>query len=178
MVGKKFQIGECVLYNKEKGLFLSVHVDDIKLAGKKQNISPTLKFLVKDVDLGKPTSFLDHVHLGCTQRECQIGKDIVDNSRSMFESRISAGATEKLPERKATGKPDAEKISSWKVMQRNAWKDIANLRIKQLSYYTKSQRHAWMIINFKNDKWISWRIIYGLLTNCFEMSILGTYWEA
>ena len=31
----------------------------------------------------------------------------------MFESRISAGAMEKLPETKATGKPDAETISSW-----------------------------------------------------------------
>ena len=49
---------------------------------------------MKDVDLGEPTSFPDHVHLGCTQRECQISKDIVDNYNSMFESRISAGAVE------------------------------------------------------------------------------------
>ena len=36
--------------------------------------------------------------LGCTQRECEIiSKDIVDNYRTMFESRISAGTTEKLP---------------------------------------------------------------------------------
>ena len=32
---------------KEKGLFLSVSVDDIKLAGKKQNNSPTWKILRK-----------------------------------------------------------------------------------------------------------------------------------
>ena len=51
----------------------------------------------KKVDLGKPTSFLDHVFLGCTQRQCEISKDIVDNYRTMFESRISAGAAEKLP---------------------------------------------------------------------------------
>ena len=83
---------------REKGLFLSVYVDDIKLAGKKQNINPTWKILMKDVDLGEPTSFLDHVYLGCTQRECQISKDIVEIYRSMFESRISAGAMEELPE--------------------------------------------------------------------------------
>ena len=52
---------------------------------------------MKDVDLGEPTSFLDHVYLGCTQRESKISKDIVDNYRTMFESRISAGAMEKLP---------------------------------------------------------------------------------
>ena len=51
--------------------------------------------------------------LGCTQRECQKRKSIVDNYRSMFESRICAGATEKLSERKATGKLDAETTSSW-----------------------------------------------------------------
>ena len=50
--------------------------------------------------------------LGCTQRDCQISKDIVDNYSSMFESRISAVATEKLPTR-PSGKPDAETISSW-----------------------------------------------------------------
>ena len=90
-----------------------VYVDDTKLAGKKLNISPTWKILMKDVDLGEPTSFLDHVYLGCTHGECQTNKDIVDNCRSMFESRISAGATEKVPATKATGKPAAETTSSW-----------------------------------------------------------------
>ena len=88
-------------------------MDDTKLAGKKQNINPTWKILVKDVDLGEPTSFFDHVYLGCTQRECQISKDSVDNHKSTFESRISAGAMEKLPEAKAPGKPETYTISSW-----------------------------------------------------------------
>ena len=66
------------------------------MAGKKQNINPMWKVLNKEVDLGEPTSFLDHVHLGCTQRQCEISKDTVDDYRAMFESRISAGATEKI----------------------------------------------------------------------------------
>ena len=74
-----------------------MYVDDIKLAGKKQNINPMWKLVNKEVDLGEPTYFLDHVYLRCTQRQCQISKDIVDNCRAMFESRISAGRTEKLP---------------------------------------------------------------------------------
>ena len=97
MVGRRFPIGNAYSYTVKKGLFLSVYVDDIKLAGKKQNINPMWKVLNKEVDLGEPTSFLDHVYLGCTQRQCEISKDIVDNYRTMFESRISAGATEKLP---------------------------------------------------------------------------------
>ena len=82
-------------YTVKKGLFLSVYVDDIKLAGKKQNLDPMWKVLNKEVDLGEPTSFLDHVSLVCTQRQCEISEDIVDNYRNMFESIISAGASEK-----------------------------------------------------------------------------------
>ena len=83
---------ECLFVHREKGLFLSVYVDDIKLAGKKRNIDPMWEVLNKEVDLGEPTSFFDHVYLGCTQRQCEISKDIVDNYRTMFESRISAKA--------------------------------------------------------------------------------------
>ena len=83
--------------HREQGLFLSVYVDDIKLAGKKHNIDPMWKVLNKEVDLGEPTSFQDHVYLGCTQRQCEISKEIVDNYRTMFEYRISTGATEKIP---------------------------------------------------------------------------------
>ena len=36
----------------------------MKLAGKKQNLDPMWKVLNKEVDLGEPTSFLDHVYLG------------------------------------------------------------------------------------------------------------------
>ena len=82
--------------HRGKGLFSSVYVDDIKLAGKKQNIDPMWKPLNKEVDLGEPTSFLDHENLGCTQRQWQISKDIVDNYRTMFESRISAGRRRKI----------------------------------------------------------------------------------
>ena len=71
-----------------------MYVDDIKLAGKTENIEQTWTILMKDVDLGEPTSFLDHVYLGCTERECQISNDVVTNYRDMFESRISAGAKE------------------------------------------------------------------------------------
>ena len=91
MEGRKFQIEKFLFVHREKGLFLSAYVDDIKLAGKKHNIDPMWKVLHKEVDLEEPTSFLDHGYLGCTQRKCEISKDIVDNYRTMFESRICAG---------------------------------------------------------------------------------------
>ena len=70
---------ECLFVHREKGLFLSVYVDDLKLAGKKQNLNPMWK--VQHHSLIMYTS----------------SRDIVDNYRTKFESRISAGATEKLP---------------------------------------------------------------------------------
>ena len=51
MAGRKFQIGNVSSFIVKKGLFLSVYVDDIKLAGKKQNLDPMWKLLNKEVDL-------------------------------------------------------------------------------------------------------------------------------
>ena len=76
-----------------KGLFLSVYVDGHQIGW----IDPIWKVHNKEVDLGEPTSFLDHVYLGCTQIQGERSKEIVDNYRTMFESIISAGATEKTP---------------------------------------------------------------------------------
>ena len=72
-------------------------MDDIKLAGKKQNLDPMWKVLNKEVDLGEPTSFLDHVYLGFTQRQCKKKQKCFGQLQTMFESRISAWRTEKLP---------------------------------------------------------------------------------
>ena len=101
---------------------------------------------MKDVDLGEPTSFLGHVCLGCTQRECQNSQDIVANYRSMFESRISAGAMEKDTETKATEKLDAETISSWSCdMEGHAKKcvevycELANKTMHRLQNKNKLQ---------------------------------------
>ena len=78
---EKFPNWGCLFVHREKGPFLSVYVDDMKLAGKKQNINPTWKIQMEEVDLGEPTSCLDLVYLGCTQRECEISKNIVANCR-------------------------------------------------------------------------------------------------
>ena len=88
---------ECLFAHRKQMLFLSVHVDDIKMAGKKQNLAPVCKNSMKNVDIEEPTSFLDHVYLGCTQRECKPIEKIIGQYNKMFESRNSAGATEKLP---------------------------------------------------------------------------------
>ena len=91
---------------------------------------------MKDVDLGEPTSCLDHVYLGCTQLECQISKDTVDNYRNMFESKISAGVKENLP---VSEKSDAN-IHSWSYeMEGHAKKCVE--RYCELANKTTQQLH-------------------------------------
>ena len=48
---------ECLFTHRQKGFFLSVYVDDIKLAGKKQNLDPMWKLLNKEVDFGRTNIF-------------------------------------------------------------------------------------------------------------------------
>ena len=58
-------------------------------------MTPIRKKLMKNVDLNEPTSFLDQVCLGCTQRDCRQNV-ITEEYTKMFDSRISAGGTENL----------------------------------------------------------------------------------
>ena len=136
-----------------------MYVDDIKLAGKKQNISPTWKRLMKDVDLGEPTSFLDHAYLGCTQRECQISKGILKSVMILWQTTEICSNHGFLPELWQNFQFPRNEMPifphgpmTWKVMQRNAWQDIANWRIKPRSNYAKSRRHAWMTISFREEE--------------------------
>ena len=142
-----------------------------------KNFDPMWKILNKEVDLGEPTSFLDHVYLGCTQRQCQISKEIVDNYRTMFQSRISAERVDKLPFRQNLH------ISSWSYdMAGHAKKcverycELANKTTQQLykvSTPCTDDHH------FKEEEMkIRWRIVKTMLSNCPEMLILGTYWTS
>ena len=151
-------------------------VDDIKLVGQKQNLDPMWKLLNKEVDLGEPTSFLDHAHLGCTQRQCEISKDIVDNYRIMFESRISAGATEKLP------CSENLCISSWCFdMEGHAKKCVeryCELANKTTQQFYKVSTPCIDDHHFKEEELKSvGEFVKSMLSNCSEMLVFGTYWK-
>ena len=134
---------ECFFVHREKGYSYL-----------KQNIDPMWKVLNKEVDLGEPTSFLDHVYLGCAQRQCEINKDIVDNYRTMCESRITAGEMKKYHARKIFVFLRGPTI--WKVMSRNEWNDIVSWPTRRLNNSTKYLHHALMTIISKKKKWNPW----------------------
>ena len=154
---KKVSNWECLFVHRQQRVILICVCGRYQIGWKETVHQSDLENCWKTLIWETQHHFLTMFILGCTQRECQISKDFLDSYRSMFESRIPARATEKLPETEATGKPDVETMSSFhgsttrKVMQRNAWKGIANLRTKQLNCFTKSQFHA-LIINSKKKK--------------------------
>ena len=96
------------------------------MAVKMQNLAPMWKKLVKNGDLDEPTSFLDHVDLGCTQRERKPNEKIIGRHGKMFESRISAGVTEKLPWWEKLTQRRLRGPTIWKDMLKNALRDTAN----------------------------------------------------
>ena len=159
---------ECLFVHRERRLFLSVYVDDIKLAGKKQNIDPMCKVLNEEVDLGEPTSLIDHENLGFTQRQCEISKDIVDIYRTKFESRISAGEQKSFHTLRIF--IFLHGLMIWKVMQRNVWSDVVSWRTKRLNNSTKYLLHALMTIILKKKNWI-------LQENC-QTYPLKLFWNA
>ena len=95
--GEKVPNWECLFVHRKQGLSLSVSVGMTpKRVEKKQNLSLMLNKRTKLVDLGEPTSILDHRNVRCTQRECKPNESVIEEYRKMFVSRTSAGATEKL----------------------------------------------------------------------------------
>ena len=144
---------ECPFVQREQCLFLSVYVDDMNLGGRKQNLNTMWEKLMKLVDLGEPPSYLDHVYLGCTQRDCKSNESIMDEYRKMFESRISPGATEKLPGwgTRSLG------LLTWKGMRKmRETIDIASQQINQSSNCIRYLHHVLTTINSKKKNWKRW----------------------
>ena len=159
-------------------LFFLVHADDTKFVGKKHNIDSMWKVLNKKMDLGAPTSFHNHVFLGCILRQCEINNDIVDNNRAMFESRISAGGAEKCPF------SENLEISSWyDDMEGHAKKCVErycvllNKTTQQLFKVSAPciDDHHFQEEEMKSVGELSQVCV---LSNCSEMLVLGTDWAS
>ena len=76
---------ECQFVHRKQWLFSSLYVDGIKMVGKKA----AYESCVEETDetgrsLDEPTPFLDHVYLGCTQRECQAERNYYCAARNVL----------------------------------------------------------------------------------------------
>ena len=62
---------ECLFVHRAKGLFLSIYVDDFKMAGRKENIKPMWDLLSNKewgLDLETPVPVYENVYLGNAQQ--------------------------------------------------------------------------------------------------------------
>ena len=91
-------MGNAYSFNREKGLFLSVVCGMTSIWRERNKILiRCAKYSIKKLIWeNQHLSLIMHT-LDVLKGQCEKSKDIVDNCRTMFESRISAGATEKLP---------------------------------------------------------------------------------
>ena len=147
------------------------------MAAKNQNMAPMWKKLMKNVDIDEPASFLDHVYLGCTKRECKPNGTIIEQYKKMFESRISAGATEKL---EGWEKPDSQTVAWSYDMEGHTQKcverycELANKKVEQLHKVSNpcTDDHQ-----FKQEEPESVGALSEVCsTDCLEMLVLGTNW--
>ena len=170
---------ECFfVHRKKQGIFLSVYVDDIKMAGKKQNMAPMWKTSMKLVDLDEPTSFLDHVYLSCTQRECKPNDLII--KRAQRSVRItnfcwsnckSHQGGKSLTQRRLRGP------TTWKDVLKNALRDIATWRTRKTEQSYKVSSPCLDDHQFEKEELASvGEFVKSMLTNCLEMFVLDTSW--
>ena len=141
---------ECSFVQREKGLFLSVYVDDIKLAGKKQNLDPMWKLLNKEVDLGEPTSFLDPVFFGCTQRQCEKANILWTIKEPCSNRDFPRGELKNFHSLKIF--VFLHGLVIWRVMQRSVWSDIVSWLTRRRNNSTRYLLPASMTTTSKKKK--------------------------
>ena len=104
-----------------------------------------------------------------------MSKDIVDNYRTMFESRISAGGVEKLPFFQNL------RISSWTY-------DMTAHTKKCVERYCELANETTQLLykvftpcvdddHFEKRNEFCWKIVTSMLSNCSAMNIFGTNWK-
>ena len=52
---------------------------------RKADFGSHVEKILKNVDNDEPTSFLDHVYLGCTKRECKPNETVIEEYTEMFQ---------------------------------------------------------------------------------------------
>ena len=101
---------------------------------------------------GESMLILDHVYLGCTQRECKPNEGLIDEYRKIIDGRISGGASEKLPELENMVQTLWRGRMTWKDIQINALNDIANWQTKTIEQLFKDPTSCLHDHQFKKEE--------------------------
>ena len=171
-MGKSAELGMPVCSPKTR-------IISVSICGQKQKMAPMWKKLMKNVDFEEPTSFLDHVYLGCTQRECMpnesywtIYKDVRITYFCWSNWKIT-GVGKTHTQRRS------RRPTTWKDMLKSALTDIANWPTKRQSCFSKSQSSPCLDDHhFKKDELESGRELSNacsqIVLECLYLARIGS----
>ena len=134
------------------------------------------KKLLKLVDLGEPTSFLDRENVWCTQRECNPNGIIIKEYKERWITNFCSskwkisrvGETSRKNGRVVRRHGRTCSDMRWALLRIGEQKDRAAIQsFKSLLGWSPFQG---------GGTWISWRIVKSMLTNYLENLVHGTNW--
>ena len=178
-VGKKApNLGMLICRPRNKGLFLSVYVDDIKLAGKKTKHWPNVESTHERSRFGRTNnlSLITYIWVALNEN-ARRAKILWTITEICLNRRISGGAEEKLPRSR---KLDAD-ISSWSYDVEGRAKIMcgAILRADEQNNPATVQSYnsmpGWPSMQ---TRWIGIcrRIVKSMLSKCPQVPVFGTHW--
>ena len=77
---------------------MSAYVDDLKMVGRAESIAPMWKKIRSKIDLDPETALVDHVYLGCTQREKKPSKTVIRDKQEFIAKLLSNQTKDSDPE--------------------------------------------------------------------------------
>ena len=100
---------ECLYKHYELGLFLSVYVDDFKMAGKADNLAKAWGDLGKYLDIDPPCELHKNIYLGSAQRLIEPPLALIAEKREMYDNLFGVRAKSNAG---GEGRPLQEDLSS------------------------------------------------------------------
>ena len=157
---------ECLFVHRKQGLFLSVYVDDIRMAGRTQNMAHRVEEIVETCGSWRTNIFLDHEDVWYTQRECKPNEIIIKEHKETLDHEF-------LQQQMKISSVGETSRKNGRVVRRHG-RTCAKMRwaITQ-SFKIPFGRRWFQKARLGNG----WRTVQCVLSNCFEMLKLGTNWQ-
>ena len=104
---------ECLYKHPKEKLFLSVYVDDFKMAGKAEALEPMWKRIGKLLDLEPPTPLTSNVYLGCGQNDTHMLDVSLANKIDLYDKLFADNVHGKKHEGCYTPRKDEATMASF-----------------------------------------------------------------
>ena len=154
---------ECLFVHRDKGLFFSVYVDEIKLVGKKILVRCGKYSIKKLIWENQHLSWIMYTWAALNDNVKQA-KILMTITEPCSNHEFPRGELKNYHTRKIFVFHHG--LMTWLVMQRSVWNDIESWQTRRLSNSTKYPLHASMTTTLKRKNEICWGIVTSMLSNC------------